>query len=62
MLTLREAIKSGRLSDFIKQEENRGIGPADKAAFDHLAERVIKTPLPEDQTSRSPSLDGSSEK
>ena len=28
-ITLREALKSDRLPDFVRQEEARGVGPAD---------------------------------
>lgn len=62
MLTLAEAVKSGRLQDFIAQEEARGGAPVDRAAFDALAEKLIKAPQLEDQTSRSASGDGSSGK
>ena len=30
MITLSNAIKRGRLSEFIEQEEKRGIGPVDR--------------------------------
>lgn len=40
MLTLAEAIKTGRLQEFIAQEEKRGIGPADCRDL----ERAIKRP------------------
>lgn len=62
MLTLAEAVKVGRLSDFAAQEEARGVGPIDRAAFDALAAALIKAPQSEDQTSRSPSRDGSTGK
>lgn len=61
-LTLKKAIKDGRLRDFIRQEEDRGAGPADKAEVDEVLERLIKQPQSEDQTSHSPSRDGSREK
>jgi len=34
MLTLHEAVKSGRLREFIRQEESRGIGPIALAKMD----------------------------
>jgi hypothetical protein len=34
MLTLHEAVKSGRLQEFIHQEESRGIGPIALARMD----------------------------
>jgi hypothetical protein len=33
VLTLAEAIKTGRLQEFIAEEEARGIGPTDRPAF-----------------------------
>jgi len=35
-LNLREAVETGRLGDFIAQEEARGVGPIDRAKFDAL--------------------------
>lgn len=52
-LSLGEALAGGRLAEFIDKCEADGIGPADRAQFDKLVERVT-APLPEDQTSRSP--------
>lgn len=52
-LSLAQAIREDRLADFIEQEEARGVGPADEAAFDDLAESVIRTPPRDDQTSGS---------
>lgn len=60
MLTLADAIKDGRLQEFIAQEEARGVGPIDRAAFDALAASLIKETQLEDQTSHSASGDGSS--
>ena len=45
MLTLSEAIKTGRLEDFIRQEEARSAGPVDRSELDAALERVIKSPL-----------------
>jgi hypothetical protein len=42
MLTLSEAIKSGRLRDFIAQEEARGTPPANLREFEDLAANLIK--------------------
>jgi len=61
-MTLAEAIRLDRLSDFIAQEEARGVGPADKPALEHALARVIKAGKSEDQTSRSASSDGSTGK
>ena len=33
---LSEAIKSGKLQEFIAQAEARGVGPIDRAEFDAL--------------------------
>lgn len=52
-LSLAVALASSRLDDFAAQAEADGIGPADRAQFDALVERVT-APLPEGQTSRSP--------
>ena len=45
MLTLSEAVKSGRLQDFIAQEEARGVGPIDHSEFDALTAALVKAPL-----------------
>ena len=67
MLSLAKAIGTRRLSEFIDQEETRGIGPADSRALDALIAEAAKAPRSkaprsEDQTSRSPSGDGSTGK
>ncbi len=62
MLSLAEAIKTGRIDEFIRQQEAAGVGPADERAFFAAAKRVIKPETQSDQTSRSPSGDGSTEK
>ena len=61
-LSLREALESGRLQDFIAQEETRGVGPISEAEFDLTASAVIKTPQSDDQTSGSLPREGSREK
>jgi hypothetical protein len=61
-LTLAEAIRSGRLSEFAAQEEARGVGPADPRALDALVAEAAKGPQSEDQASRSPCGDGSTGK
>lgn len=43
-LSLSEAIKIGRLDDFIVQEEARGIGPIDRADFEALLGKLVKAP------------------
>ena len=57
-LSLADALASGRLDQFIAQSEADGVGPADRAQFDKMAERVTAPP-PEGQTSRSPDGGGS---
>lgn len=62
MLSLREAMESGQLQEFIAQEEARGVATIDEAEFENTASSVIRTPLPDDQTSCSLRHDGSPEK
>lgn len=59
MLSLREAMESGRLQEFIAQEEARGVGPINEGEFNEIASAVIKTRQSDDQTSGSPRRDGS---
>lgn len=59
MLTLAEALKSGRLRDFITQEEKRGIGPADRKKLDKAIERLATQPRSAGRTSRSAFRGGS---
>jgi hypothetical protein len=59
MLTLAEAIKTGRLAEFAKQEEKRGVGPADTVALERNIAKAVKAPRSKRRTSRSPSGDGS---
>lgn len=53
MLTLSEALKTGRVAEFAAQAEAEGVGPADRAQFDAMVGHIT-APLPEGQTSRSP--------
>lgn len=62
MLSLMQALNEDRLKEFIAQEEGRNVGPISEAAFNATASTVIKTPLPDDQTSGSLRGDGSPEK
>ncbi len=59
LLTLKNAIETGRLHEFVAQEEARGVGPADPRALDALVVKAAKAPQSEDQASHSPSGDGS---
>lgn len=62
MISLLDAVKQGRLEDFIAQEEGRKVASISEVAFNETASIVIKTPLQADQTSCSPHRDGSPEK
>lgn len=63
MLTLAKALKTGKISEFIKQEEKRGVGPVSRKEFDAAVKKLATTPLrSKDQTSRSASRGGSSGK
>ena len=59
MLSLSEAMKSGRLPEFIAQEEARGLSDVDRAAFDRVITAAVKPPGSESRTYHSPSDDGS---
>ena len=60
-LSLSQAIKDGRLQEFIAQEEACGVGSIDKDELDALIEKAIKPQQSEDRTSRSRDPDGSTE-
>jgi hypothetical protein len=62
MLNLADAIKQGKLSEFVAQEEARGVGPINRAELDGEIAALIKGQQSEDQTSRSASRDGSTGK
>jgi hypothetical protein len=63
MLTLSHAIKTGRLAEFIAQEEARGVGPIDRKELDATIKKLVTTPLKsKGRTSRSSSGGGSTEK
>jgi len=59
MISLQQAIKEGRLKEFIAQETKRGIGPADRKELDEAIKRLIKQPQSTGRTSRSASRGGS---
>lgn len=61
MLRLSQAEKSGRLQEFVAQEEARGVGPIDRSELDAFTAALVKAQQSEDQTSHSASGDGSSE-
>jgi hypothetical protein len=60
MMTLAEAVKTGRLQEFIAEQEAAAIGPIDRSKFDALSTALIKAPPPKDRTSRSASGGNSS--
>lgn len=62
IISLTTAISKGRLREFIKQEQERGVGPISEAEFNETASTVIKTLPQPDQTSGSPHRGGSREK
>jgi hypothetical protein len=59
MMTLAEALKSGRLAEFIQQEKERGIGPIAQAEFDGAIASIVKPKQSKGRTSRSASRGGS---
>jgi hypothetical protein len=61
-LPLAKALETNWISEFVTQEEARGIGPIDRAEFDGAVARVIKAKRSEDRTSRSASGGNSSGK
>ena len=52
-LSLKEALHTHRLEDFIIQEEANGVGPVQEADFDCLVVKVIRSGQSGDQTSGS---------
>jgi len=62
MLTLSETMKSGQLQEFIAQEDARGVGSIERSELDRALAGMLKAPQLRDQTSRSPSRDGSTGK
>jgi hypothetical protein len=61
-LTLKEALKTNRLEDFIAQAEAEGVEAADKEELEAALAAVIKPRRSAGRTSRSASRDGSSGK
>jgi hypothetical protein len=59
MLSLSEAVKTGRLKEFIAEQEAAKRGPIDRAEFESAVARVIKAPRSEDQTLHSASVGSS---
>jgi hypothetical protein len=44
MITLSEALKSGKIAEFVKQEEARGIGPASRRKLDKAIKALAIQP------------------
>ena len=59
LLSLNRALAENRLDQFIDQSEAAKIGPAARDGFDALISTLVRAPLPEDRTSRSPGRGGS---
>jgi hypothetical protein len=62
LLSLSSAVRDKKLPEFINQEETRGVGSIYHAQFDDVIAALVKAPQSKDQTSRSPSRDGSTGK
>lgn len=63
MLTLTEAIKTGKIAEFVRQEEKRGVGPVSKKKLDAAIKKLATKPLKSaGQTLRSTSGGGSNGK
>ena len=58
-LSLKKALETSRLEEFIAQEEARGVEPIDGSELDRALRLVIKPPRSKDRTSRSVSRGGS---
>ena len=54
-IALADAIREGRLQEFVTQEEARGVGPIDRAAFGRAVAEMVRAPQSADRTSRSSS-------
>lgn len=50
MITLIEALKSGKLSEFISQQELKGVESPPQEKFDAMIKLAVKAPRPQDQT------------
>ena len=61
-LTLAEAIRTGRLPEFIAQREAAELPAADRAAFDRALRRAVKPGGGDDRTFRSRDAGGSTGK
>lgn len=57
ILTLSKATKTGRLAEFVAQEEARDVDSIDRAGFDRLLVKAVKATQSKGQTSHSASRD-----
>ena len=55
MLSLREALRSGRLQEFIRQEEARGVGKGALRRMDRALARTLGRPRSADPSAPSQS-------
>ena len=53
MITLAEAIRTGWIEDFIRQEDARGVGPVDRRELEAKIAQLIKQPQSAGRTSGS---------
>ncbi len=61
-LTLKEAVRTNQLKEFVKQEEERGVPAVDPAELDVALRVLARLNQSEDQTSHSSSDGCSTEK
>jgi hypothetical protein len=61
-LTLSEALKTGRIDDFVAQAEAAGVGATTQKEFDTAIEVLVTPRRLSGRTSRSASRGGSTEK
>ena len=62
MINLVDAIKTGKLSEFIAEQESNGVERVSKTQFDAIVKKAVKAPLQRGRTSSSPVRGGSSGK
>lgn len=62
MINLVEAFKTGRLSEFIAEQEAHGVEKISKKQFDAIVKKAIKARPPQGQTLGSPVRGGSNGK
>jgi hypothetical protein len=49
-ISLKKALETGRLGDFIRQEEKRGVEPVSEAEFDRAVRKLSRPPQSKDRT------------